>query len=131
MLRGFSQSGERSATRQLLKAGSPTLRARVRRVVSLALDWLFVVVQTVQHRHYFLPPGADLAAEEHAAPPSDRQTPFSLGLLVVALVADVRVAKMESKPIESAVPAVGAPQSAVGVVIALLGAGTHVARGPP
>jgi Ca2+:H+ antiporter len=42
------------------------------------------------------------------------------GLLVLALVAVVGLAKLESGAIEDAVSAIGAPQSAVGVVIALL-----------
>jgi Ca2+:H+ antiporter len=41
-------------------------------------------------------------------------------LLVVALVAVVGLAKVESPAIEDAVDAIGAPQSAVGVVIAIL-----------
>jgi Ca2+:H+ antiporter len=88
-------------------------------VVSLALYGLFVVVQTVRHRDYFLPVGAD-EPDAHAAPPSDREAAVSLGLLVVALVAVVGLAKIESPAIEDAVAAIGAPHSAVGVVIALL-----------
>jgi Ca2+:H+ antiporter len=89
-------------------------------VASLALYGLFVVVQTVRHRDYFLPQGVDAAADEHAAPPSNRQALGSLSLLVAALVAVVGLAKIESPAIEDAVAAVGAPPSAVGVVIALL-----------
>jgi Ca2+:H+ antiporter len=90
-------------------------------VASLALYGLFVVVQTVRHRDYFLPAGPAAAdPDEHAAPPSDRQALTSLALLVVALVAVVGLAKLESPAIEDAVAAVGAPHSAVGVVIALL-----------
>jgi Ca2+:H+ antiporter len=89
-------------------------------VASLALYVLFVVIQTVRHRDYFLPVGADVTDEEHADPPSDREALSSLGLLLVALVAVVGLAKIESAPIEDAVAAVGAPHSAVGVVIALL-----------
>jgi Ca2+:H+ antiporter len=89
-------------------------------VASLALYVLFVVVQTVRHRDYFLPAGAEVAESEHAAPASDREALWSLGLLVVSLVAVVGLAKIESPAIEDAVDAVGAPQSAVGVVIALL-----------
>src|SRR3954447_13265487 len=84
-------------------------------VASLALYGLFVFVQTVRHRDYFVPDD-----EEHADPPSDRDMVVSLGLLVVALVAVVGLAKVESPAIEDAVASVGAPQSAVGVVIALL-----------
>jgi Ca2+:H+ antiporter len=88
-------------------------------VASITLYVLFVIVQTVRHRDYFLPVDAELE-EEHAEPPTDREARGSLALLVVALVAVVGLAKIESAPIEDAVDAVGAPQSAVGVVIALL-----------
>jgi Ca2+:H+ antiporter len=88
-------------------------------VASLALYLLFVFVQTVRHRDYFLPvTGADPA--EHAAPPSNRAATTSLGLLVLALIAVVGLAKVESPAIEDAVSSIGAPQSAVGVVIALM-----------
>jgi Ca2+:H+ antiporter len=84
-------------------------------VASVALYGLFVFVQTVRHRDYFVPDD-----EEHAAPPSDREVVVSLSLLVVALVAVVGLAKVESQAIEDAVTGLGAPKSAVGVVIALL-----------
>jgi Ca2+:H+ antiporter len=89
-------------------------------VASVALYGLFVVVQTVRHRDYFLPVGPEPAADEHALPPSVHQALGSLALLVVALVAVVGLAKIESPAIEDAVEAIGAPPSAVGVVIALL-----------
>ncbi len=88
-------------------------------IASLALYALFVLVQTVRHRDYFLPPGDD-DPDHHADPPTDRETLISLGLLVVALVAVVGLAKIESPAIEDVVEAIGAPLSAVGVVIALL-----------
>jgi Ca2+:H+ antiporter len=90
-------------------------------IASLALYALFVFVQTVRHRDYFLPEregGSD--PEVHAEPPSDRTALVSLGLLLVALVSVVGLAKIESPAIEDAVASIGAPQSAVGVVIALL-----------
>jgi Ca2+:H+ antiporter len=86
-------------------------------VASIALYGLFVVVQTVRHRDYFLP---EAGPDEHADPPSDRDALISLGLLTVALVAVVGLAKLESEPIENAVDSIGAPHSAVGVMIALL-----------
>ena len=87
-------------------------------VASLTLYGLFVVVQTVCHRDYFVPENA--GPEDHAGPPSDREALTSLGLLLLALVAVVGLAKLESGAIEDAVGAIGAPASAVGVVIALL-----------
>jgi Ca2+:H+ antiporter len=86
-------------------------------VASIALYGLFVVVQTVRHRDYFLP---ESGPEEHAEPPSDRDALISLGLLTVALVAVVGLAKLEADPIEDVVSSIGAPHSAVGVLIALL-----------
>jgi Ca2+:H+ antiporter len=92
-------------------------------VASLALYGLFVAVQTVRHRDYFLPitsAGEVIDAEEHADPPSTRTAVVSLSLLLVALVAVVGDAKSVSPTIESAVDAAGFPPSFVGVVIALL-----------
>jgi len=92
-------------------------------IAALALYGLFVLMQTVRHRDYFLPADDDPAAadpEAHAPPPSNRSAGWSLGLLVVSLVAVVGLAKIESPAIEDGVAAAGAPQSAVGVVIALL-----------
>jgi Ca2+:H+ antiporter len=87
---------------------------------SLALYALFLVVQTVRHRDYFLPVAEHAGPESHAPPPTSRETVRSLGFLLAALVAVVGLAKVESPAIERAVDGVGAPQSAVGVVIALL-----------
>ena len=96
-------------------------------LASLATYGMFVVTQTVRHRDFFLPvPGEGPAAgqeggeQEHAGPPSDRAAVTSLGLLVVALVAVVGLAKVESPAIEAGVEAAGFPPSFVGVVIALL-----------
>jgi Ca2+:H+ antiporter len=90
-------------------------------VASIALYGLFVFVQTVRHRDYFLPVGtAADDAEAHAAPPSSATAFAALGFLCVSLVAVVGLAKIESPAIEDAVDAIGAPPSAVGVVIALL-----------
>jgi len=93
-------------------------------VVSLALYVLFVFTQTVQHRDQFLPPqqepAADVHRDEHDEVPTNRATTLSLALLLVALVAVVGLAKVESKPLEKAVSAAGLPQELVGVVIAAL-----------
>jgi Ca2+:H+ antiporter len=87
-------------------------------VASIALYGLFVFIQTVRHRDYFLP--RDAGPDDHAGPPSDREALTSFALLVLGLVAVVGLAKVESPAIEDAVASIGAPQSAVGVVIALL-----------
>lgn len=94
-------------------------------LASLALYVLFVFTQTVAHRDFFLPvnrAGGVLEESEdaHAARPTGRATLVSLGLLLLALVAVVGLAKVESPAIEAGVAAVGFPPSFVGVVIALL-----------
>jgi Ca2+:H+ antiporter len=92
-------------------------------IMSLALYVVFVITQTVRHRDFFLPmtsAGEVVEAEDHADPPSNRAALASLGLLVLALVAVVGLAKVETPAIETGVAAVGFPASFVGVVIALL-----------
>jgi Ca2+:H+ antiporter len=89
-------------------------------VVSIALYVLFVFTQTIRHRDFFVGPqgrSAEVAEEVHAVP-SARETTISLVLLVIALVAVVGLAKLESKPLEKAVSAAGLPEALVGVVIA-------------
>jgi Ca2+:H+ antiporter len=92
-------------------------------IVSLALYALFVTTQTLKHRDFFLPVAADgkkIRDEDHATAPSTRATLLSLGMLLLALVAVVGLAKLVSPSIEAGVAAVGFPNSFVGVVIALL-----------
>ncbi|QHC24714.1 calcium:proton antiporter [Streptomyces sp. GS7] len=92
-------------------------------LAALALYGLFVATQTVRHRDYFLPvttAGEVIDTEDHAEPPTARGALLSLGLLALALIAVVGLAKAESPAIESAVIAAGLPSSVVGIVIALL-----------
>lgn len=89
-------------------------------VASLLLWSVFVFVQTVRHRDYFLP-AVDLANEEvHAPPPSAAQAGVSFGLLVVSLVSVVGLAKVLSPTIEAGVAAAGAPKAVIGIAIAML-----------
>ncbi|RZU38072.1 Ca2+:H+ antiporter [Streptomyces sp. BK022] len=90
---------------------------------SLILYGLFVATQTVRHRDYFLPvtkEGDVITGADHAAPPTARRAWFSLGLLGLALVGVVGLAKGVSPTIESGVEGAGLPPSVVGVIIALL-----------
>lgn len=92
-------------------------------LASLVLYGLFVTTQTVRHRDYFLPItrlGEVIDVDDHAAVPSARAAGISLGLLGLALVGVVGLAKGVSPTIESGVEAAGMPQSVVGVIIALL-----------
>ncbi|WP_410877319.1 calcium:proton antiporter [Nocardia sp. A7] len=92
-------------------------------VASLALYGLFVMVQTVRHPDDFLPVEDGGAVDDgdtagHA--PSNRAALISLGMLVLALVCVVGLAKVVSPALESAIASAGLPPSAVGVVIAML-----------
>lgn len=94
-------------------------------IASLALYALFLVVQTGRHRSHFLPTGEgekedEGEPEEDGPPPSRATTARSFVLLAVSLVAVVGLAKTSSGAIEDGVRSIGAPLSAVGVVIALL-----------
>ncbi|MGW3112892.1 calcium:proton antiporter [Streptomyces sp. NPDC001091] len=90
---------------------------------SLVLYGLFVATQTLRHRDYFLPvtkEGDVITVADHATPPSARSAWISVGLLGLALVGVVGLAKGVSPTIESGVEGAGLPQAVVGVVIALL-----------
>jgi Ca2+:H+ antiporter len=94
-------------------------------VASLSLYALFVFTQTIRHRDFFLAVErgdgpVDEDGDGHADPPPTRTALVSLGLLVVALVAVVGLAKVVSPTIEDGVQALGFPHAVVGVVIALL-----------
>jgi Ca2+:H+ antiporter len=87
---------------------------------SIVLWAVFVFVQTVRHRDYFLPEGDPANPEIHAEPPSTLQTWASFALLLVSLVAVVGLAKVLSPAIEQAVDTAGAPKTLIGIAIAML-----------
>lgn len=89
-------------------------------VASLTLWAVFVFVQTVRHRDYFLPVGDASDENTHAVPPSNRLAWASFAVLLVSLVAVVGLAKVLSPSIEAAVAAAGAPKALIGIAIALL-----------
>ena len=86
---------------------------------TILLYGIFLYVQTVRHRDYFL---SDLggAQEEDASHPPMARVWESIGLLLVGLVSVVLLAKSVSGSIEEAVLAIGAPIESVGLLVALL-----------
>lgn len=87
--------------------------------VSLTLYGVFVFVQTVRHRDYFLP--VDVQSKyQHAEPPSKKAALTSLLLLCVSLIAVVGLAKAISPIIRNSLDAVSAPAPVLGIAIALL-----------
>ena len=90
-------------------------------LMSLVLWCVFVFVQTVKHRDYFLDaPSDDNSGEELHNAPGILLTLLSLCLLVVSLAAVVLLAKTLSYPVDAAIGAAGLPKAFVGVVIALI-----------
>ena len=89
-------------------------------VSSAALWAIFIFVQTVRHRDYFIPVTDAANPDAHAEPPTTREAWVSFGMLLVSLVAVVGLAKMLSPTIERAVEAANAPRAMVGIVIAAL-----------
>jgi Ca2+:H+ antiporter len=87
-------------------------------VMSLVLYSVFVFVQTIRHRDYFLPVGKE--DDERAIAPPRRIALASAALLVLALVAVVGLAKTLSPGIRAAVDAASAPAPVVGIAIALI-----------
>lgn len=87
-------------------------------IISLVIYGAFVLTQTVRHRDFFLPPGADGNEDEHAAPPTQKTAWLSGVLLLVCLGIVVLLAKALAPDIEKAVINAGAPKSLVGVIIA-------------
>src|SRR4051812_362729 len=88
--------------------------------VSFVLYCIFLFVQTIRHRDYFLEndddePGAGAATLNR---PSHRTSAISAVLLIVSLTAVVLLAKILSYPLDRFVAAAGLPSAFVGVVIA-------------
>jgi Ca2+:H+ antiporter len=88
-------------------------------LMSLILYSVFVFVQTVRHREFFLPvdTGND---DEHVAITGTAGALLSFCMLVVALLAVVGLAKQLSPVIQRGVEAAAAPAAVVGIAIALL-----------
>ncbi len=105
-----SAPGSSYSTTQLIFVASSSL-----------LVWCaFVFFQTVRHRDYFLPATEASNEAVHAPPPSNGESWLSFGLLLVALVAVVGLAKAISPAIERAVANAGAPAAVVGIIIAMV-----------
>jgi len=88
--------------------------------VSLVVYATFVLAQTIRHRDHFLHHIED--ADDHAHEPDvpRAKAAAAAGVLLVALVAVVLLAKSLSPMIEAGVAAAGAPRALVGIIIAAL-----------
>jgi Ca2+:H+ antiporter len=89
-------------------------------VASAVLWAIFVFIQTVRHRDYFLPAIAAEDPDVHAVPPTAREAWLSFVLLLASLIAVVGLAKKLSPAIQGALERAGAPNAALGIVIAIV-----------
>ncbi len=89
-------------------------------VASFVLWGVFVFVQTIRHRDYFLPPDGRAGPEGHAEPPSVRAAWASAGILLVSLVAVVGLGKVLSPSIATGLSLVGAPPAVLGIAISMI-----------
>ena len=104
-----SAPGPAFTTAQLVFAG----------IVSLVLYCVFIFVQTVRHRDYFLP-DSDGDEEAHMPPPTNGPALLSAVLLLASLVVVVGLAKALTPALDAGVAWLGAPVAVVGIVIAML-----------
>lgn len=91
-------------------------------VMALVLYLVFVFVQTVRHRDFFLPPPRPqtdtVASTEHKEPPTAKAAWLSFVFLLVALISVVGLAKVTSPLLESAIYDAGLPSALIAVSIA-------------
>lgn len=85
--------------------------------ISFVLYVLFLYVQLVRHRSDFV---ADHEVVSNTPRPGGRDSLLAAGLLLIALVSVVLLAKVLSPVLEASVEAAGLPKALVGVAIALL-----------
>jgi Ca2+:H+ antiporter len=86
-------------------------------VMSVGLYGVFLAIQNVRHREYFIAP--DGAAAEHDAH-DIRSTPFHLVLLLVYLLPLVFLSKQLAIPLNREIEVLGAPPALAGFLVAVL-----------
>lgn len=91
-------------------------------VISLVLYALFIIFQTKTHKSYFEPTVSDIDVIKDETHPETGSTEawMSFFSLCTSLIAVIGLAKVLSPTIEAGVAHIGAPKSAVGLLIASL-----------
>ena len=88
-------------------------------IVTLVIYGAFIFTQTVRHRQFFLPEGAEESVP-HAAVASNLVVAGNAVLLLLCLAAVVLLAKKLAPSLEAAVTGLGAPNAVIGVIIAAI-----------
>src|SRR5262245_61647147 len=88
--------------------------------MSVGLYAVFLAIQTLRHRHYFL--GPDEQEEQgHAGKPAELlAAPWHAVLLIAHIVPIILLSKQIAVPLEYGVQVIGAPEAVVGFVVAAL-----------
>jgi Ca2+:H+ antiporter len=87
-------------------------------IVTLLLYGVFLYIQTIRHRDYFISGTAGAGDDER--PMSNGMLALSVGLLLVSLLAVVLLAKKFSLVVDVVTAMIGAPPAFAGVLVALL-----------
>ena len=87
-------------------------------VVTILLYAVFLYTQTTRHRDYFVGSATGLSDDDARLPRA--KLALSIGLLLIALLAVVLLAKKFSLVVDAGVAATGAPPAVAGVLLALL-----------
>ena len=85
-------------------------------IMSLALYAVFVAMQTLSHRKYFLGPDESTGHAEHEV----RSAPWHATLLIANIVPIILLSKQIALPIEFGVNLFDAPEAVVGFLVAVL-----------
>ncbi|WP_332116601.1 ionic transporter y4hA [Azorhizobium caulinodans] len=87
-------------------------------VLTLILYGVFLYIQMVRHRDYFVSSNGSVVAVEHAIPTA--RALLSAGLLFAALTAIVLLSKKFAIVVEAGREAVGSPPAVTGLIVAIL-----------
>jgi Ca2+:H+ antiporter len=87
-------------------------------VVTVILYGVFLYIQTVRHRDYFI--GDKGNADDNVTQASSRTLMLSIALLLVSLLAVVLLAKKFSLVVDAGAALIGAPPAFAGILVALL-----------
>ena len=88
--------------------------------MTIALYLVFLFIQTVQHRDYFVQNDAGHAGKAAGGASGLRQSLIGSGWLVLALLGVILLAKKLAAGVASGLAALGAPPAAAGVFLAML-----------
>ncbi|MFI4887112.1 MAG: calcium:proton antiporter [Burkholderiales bacterium] len=86
--------------------------------MSLALYGVFLAIQTLRHRDYFVAPGEQASANQHAN--ADGSALWHFGMLIAYAIPIVLLAKQIALPIDYGISVLRAPPALGGLMVAVL-----------